>query len=684
MRTGGSAGPAGGTRRRTAIRAVAVLCALLAGAGAAIAVAASGAGGLDPSFGTGGTTILGKPVSTFPTPAALAPAGRIVVVSSGAEGEVQKVFVSRLLPNGQPDPTFGAGGVARIEASSYIGAYAAAVQPDGKVVVVGYRAGPPDLAMVWRLTASGAPDETFGVGGAAELSGGTFNYATAVTIAPDGKILVAGNSLTSPNPYHVSVWRLGVNGTLDPTFDTDGVAGISDAHEDHVNAIALQGDGRILVAGTTSNATSANDAVVWRLKPDGGNGELNDSRDNTFDVDGQADIDAGGNETASSIVVQPDGKILIGGYTEGGPLASDAMVWRLTANGGTGNLTNQALDTTFGNEGAAALGGTGNFDRIYALQLQPDGRILAAGEQKLGAGPFEAMLWRLAPGGGGGAVNSGLDPSFGAGGAAAVRAGTSAGASALALQPDRRIVVAGPTFSESGTGILVYRALGDPFSLSVVEAGPGAGTVKSAPPGIECGAACTALMDDGSEVGLSASPAAGSVFLGWSGAGCSGEGGCTVTMSEPRTVTATFVAAKPLPPHGLALTHVTQSHSRWREGRKLASVARRAPVGTTFSFQLDQPATVRLAFTQAAAGRRVNGKCVAPGARNRRRHACKRTVTRGVLVLAGHAGLGKVAFQGLITHSKRLPLGSYTLLLSAKTAAGQRSPVRTLRFTIVG
>ncbi len=680
MRTGGSAQTQGESRRRTATYVVATLCALLAGIGAAVAIAAGSAGGLDASFGTGGTTLLEKPVSTFPTPAALAPAGKIVVVSSGEEGATEKVFVSRLLPNGQPDPAFGSGGVARIEASSYIGAYAAAVQPDGKVVVVGYRSG-GDVAMAWRLTASGAPDETFGVGGAAELSGGTFNYATAVAVAPDGKILVAGNSLTIPGPYHVSVWRLNVNGTLDPSFDKDGVAGISDAHEDMVDAIALQPDAKILVAGATANATSANDAVVWRLNADGGNGELNNARDPSFDVDGQADVDNGGSEAATSLAVQPDGRILMAGHTEGGPLGNQAVVWRLEANGGTGNVTNGALDTRFGDEGFTALGGLGNYARASALQLQPDGKILAAGEQKLGTGPFEAVTWRLGAGGV-------LDPSFGTGGAAAVQAGTSAAASALALQPDRRIVVAGTAFGAFGAGILVYRELGDPFSLHVVKAGAGTGTVHSAPTGIECGAACSALMNDGSEIGLSAAPAAGSSFTGWSGSGCAGTGGCTVTMGSDQTVTAAFDPVKPatpLPSHAPSLTSAKQSHRTWREGRKLASLARtgKTPVGTTFSFELDQPATVRLAFTQSVAGRRANGKCVPPTPRNRRRQACKRTVTRGVVVLGGHAELNKILFQGLLARSKKLPLGSYTLLLSATNGARQRSAVQSLRFTIV-
>ena len=315
------------------------------------------------------------------------------------------------------------------------------------------------------------------------------------------------------------------------------------------------------------------------------------------------------------LAVSPDGKILLAGYTSGGPLGSDATIWRLTPDGGTGNVTNGALDATFGNAGTAALGGPGNYARAAAIQLQPDGKILAAGEQKLGEGPFEAVLWRLSANGGSSAVNSGLDPAFGSGGVSAVRAGAAAAASALALLGDRRILVAGSA-SAASSGVLVFRALGDPFSLSVVTAGAGKGTVRSSPAGIDCGAACSALIDDGSEVALAATPAAGSAFAGWSGAGCGGTAGCQVTMEADRTVTATFNPAPGPRSTAPSILSAAQSHARWREGTKLASLARarvrRVPVGTTFSFRLDQAAKARLAFTQAVAGRKVGGKCVAP------------------------------------------------------------------------
>ena len=149
------------------------------------------------------------------------------------------------------------------------------------------------------------------------------------------------------------------------------------------------------------------------------------------------------------------------------------------------------------------------------------------------------------------------------------------------------------------------------------------------------------------------------------------------------TTTTTTSATTPTPP---VVANAAQSNRSWREGKRLASFSRRhnlIPVGTTFSFTLNEQASVSFAFTQLVSGRKISGKCVAQTNRNRRKRVCKRTVTRGTLSFHGHSGVNKVSFQGLISRSKRLPLGSYTLVMTASSAAGQRSTPRQLRFTIV-
>jgi hypothetical protein len=138
-------------------------------------------------------------------------------------------------------------------------------------------------------------------------------------------------------------------------------------------------------------------------------------------------------------------------------------------------------------------------------------------------------------------------------------------------------------------------------------------------------------------------------------------------------------------PPSPTIERVRQSTSRWREGSGLATYSRKKkpPVGTTFSFVLNQRVTVSFAFTQQTGGRKVNGMCVAQTRANRHRPGCKRTVNRGTLTFAGHAGLNKVAFQGRISRSKSLALGTYTVRITALGSSGERSSVRTLSFTIV-
>ncbi len=142
----------------------------------------------------------------------------------------------------------------------------------------------------------------------------------------------------------------------------------------------------------------------------------------------------------------------------------------------------------------------------------------------------------------------------------------------------------------------------------------------------------------------------------------------------------------PAPP---IVTGAHQSTSRWREGNKLAQIAgkrhrkhKKPPVGTTFSFVLNEQATVTFSFTQRVSGRKVGRNCVAETRKNRKRKTCKRTVTPGTL-LNWRAGPNKVVFQGRISHHKKLKPGHYTLVITATNAAGQKSAGQKLTFTIV-
>ena len=154
------------------------------------------------------------------------------------------------------------------------------------------------------------------------------------------------------------------------------------------------------------------------------------------------------------------------------------------------------------------------------------------------------------------------------------------------------------------------------------------------------------------------------------------------TGTTPTVTTPAGTAPTSTPP---TVTDLTQSNTVWREGNKLAVVSRkhRPPVGTTFSFSLNEQASVSSAFTQQVGGRKVKGKCIAQTSRNRRERACRLTLVRATGLFTDHAGTNKVSFQGRVTATTKLKPGSYTLVIVATNEAGQHSAAKQLSFTIV-
>jgi YVTN family beta-propeller protein len=164
------------------------------------------------------------------------------------------------------------------------------------------------------------------------------------------------------------------------------------------------------------------------------------------------------------------------------------------------------------------------------------------------------------------------------------------------------------------------------------------------------------------------------------------QGGPQASTTHPVTVAPT---PTPPPPGPVAptLTRVAESHPLWREGNRLATFAKskrkKPPLGTTFSFALNERARVSFAFTQRAAGRKIKGRCVAQTNKNRQKPSCKRTLIQGTLAFTGHAGLNGISFQGRISRTKKLKPGAYTLAITATNTAAQHSTTKTLSFTIV-
>lgn len=139
----------------------------------------------------------------------------------------------------------------------------------------------------------------------------------------------------------------------------------------------------------------------------------------------------------------------------------------------------------------------------------------------------------------------------------------------------------------------------------------------------------------------------------------------------------------PPTPTSPRLTGVKETARIWREGKALAHIStkRKLPLGTTFSFALNESASVTFTFTEPGPGRKVGIRCVAPTHMNKHNRPCTRTVIAGRLTFSAHAGMNMVRFQGRLSTHKTLSPGSYTALITA-TASGKRSGTSALGFKI--
>jgi uncharacterized delta-60 repeat protein len=360
-------------------------------------------GALDTSFGSGGKKTINFGGTDIPRVVLVQPNGRIVVAGGG--GASSSFCVVRLRTNGTLDTTFGSGGKRVVEfGGDNDSAFGGALQADGRIVL----AGDSDFRVaVVRLKTNGTLDASFEGDGKKLFSWGPIGRAQAVVVAPNGKLLVGGFS--GPEGGNIQVARLNPNGLLDKTFGVDGKAAVDFGGDDFGLAMARQANGRILVAGRSTAAG----AVVARLRSNG-------ALDPDFDGDGRVSLPGGG--SASAVLVQPDRNIVVAGNASG----SAAMtVTRLKPNG--------SLDTAFGTGGTTTIDVGGMADLAAGAALQPDGRIVVAGYTQA---TEDIAVARLTP-------NGALDPTFGAGGKATVDFGAATFGFAVALTPNRRIVVAG-------------------------------------------------------------------------------------------------------------------------------------------------------------------------------------------------------------------------------------------------
>jgi uncharacterized delta-60 repeat protein len=264
-----------------------------------------------------------------------------------------RVAVARLKTTGALDNTFSGNGKKIFSWGPISQARHALVLPDGKILLAGFSGPEGGNVQVARLTANGLLDKTFGTAGKAAVDFGGDDFGLAMARQANGRILVAGRSTSAG----AVVARLRANGTLDPAFGGDGRVTLGGGSG---NAVLVQPDRKIVVAG---NAAGSAMMTVTRLNPNG-------APDMTFDGDGTATIEFGSlADLAHDAVLQPDGKIVVAGYTQAN---EDVAVARVNANG--------SPDTTFGAAGKATVDfGVATFGN--AVALQPNGRIVVAGQR---------------------------------------------------------------------------------------------------------------------------------------------------------------------------------------------------------------------------------------------------------------------------------------------------------------
>jgi len=217
--------------------------------------------------------------------AAIQPDGKIVVAGSIADA----FGVVRYNPDGSPDTTFGGGGpvTTSICADCHDQANSVAIQADGKIVAVGGgfdKTNYPKFEVV-RYNTDGSLDTTFDSDGRLTTDFWKGQYATAVGIQGDGKV-VAGGVVSGPFAPHFALARYNSNGSLDTTFDSDGKVTTPMGLGGGVSSIAIQSDGKIIALGDTATGFDGNnsDFAIARYTSNG-------SLDSTYGGGGIATVD---------------------------------------------------------------------------------------------------------------------------------------------------------------------------------------------------------------------------------------------------------------------------------------------------------------------------------------------------------------------------------------------------------
>ena len=447
---------------------------------ASIAWAAGGAGELDASFGAGEED--GTPAGVVATSLgngddvgedlSVGADGSVVVVGNRHNGESNDIVIVRYTAEGAFDAGFGVGeddgtpnGVVNISLGdgNDFGT-AVAAQADGKVIVAGYHEeGASTNMVVLRVNADGTLDDSFGTAddgtanGIVNISLGDGNdVARDVAIQADGKIVVVGDSVVADGSTNIIVARLNADGSVDESFgqSEDGtpngfVAASLGEGNDTANAVALDADGKIVVAGSRVAEDGSSNMLVARYDASGVPDATFGASGDDGTPEGFVNISLGeGNDASRDLALQADGKIVVAGDSVAADGSTNFVVARLNADGTPDEAFGVSEDGTPNGFVSTSLG-EGN-DFATGVAVQADGHIVVAGYHQEGDSTNIAVARYDAAGA--------LDQGFGT-----ADDGTENGivnislgdgddmATGVAVQGDKLIVVAGTTTATGGS-----------------------------------------------------------------------------------------------------------------------------------------------------------------------------------------------------------------------------------------
>jgi uncharacterized delta-60 repeat protein len=402
-----------------------------------LALAASG--GLDPSFHGNGKLKMDIIAGQYNDARAVAiqPDGKIVAVGDTDPSATNfHIAIARFTTKGALDITFNGTGKKVTDLGGIDQGLGVVIDKStGKIIVAGQKCSSDgstcDVAVL-RYTKNGSLDTSFRGSGYRidDYGGGDNGSYGAVALQSDGKIVVGGYmyNTTSKN-YDFAIYRYTSMGALDTTFNGTGKKAIPFAagKNDFIFGLVIQpADGKIIVAGDTCDSNYTNcDFALARLNPNG-------SLDTSFNKTGKQTTDLGGNDIASGIALQSNGKIVLAGQ-KGTATSTNFALARYNTNGN--------LDTSFAGTGKKVFdfSGSGKANRALAVSIQPTtGKIVACGSSN---GNF--ALARLTSAGA-------LDTTFNSTGKVSIDFGGNDSCRGLAIQPAAgKYVLAG--YTDDGT-----------------------------------------------------------------------------------------------------------------------------------------------------------------------------------------------------------------------------------------